>query len=82
MGVLYDRIIDEAEEAGTRRVLGNDPYDSQICELVSDIVGVNITPETIGGNLAIAAYRKYEHAADVVEAAKESLAYAISEGAL
>lgn len=57
MGQLYDKIIDEAEEAARNRVL-LDPTEWDICELVGEIVGVDITPFTTGGKLAIAAYYK------------------------
>lgn len=57
MGALYDRIIDEAEEAAKNDVL-YDPTDYDICDLVGEIVGASITPHTTGGKLAIAAYFK------------------------
>ena len=57
MGALYDQIIDEAEEAAKQSVL-YDPTEWDICDLVGEIVGVNITPFTTGGKLAIAAYYK------------------------
>ena len=55
MGVLYDTIIDEAEEAAKNDVL-LDPTEWDICDLIGEIVGFEITPFTTGGKLAIAAY--------------------------
>lgn len=55
MGTLYDQIMDEANEARENRVL-LDPSEWDICDLVGEIVGINITPFTTGGKLAVAAY--------------------------
>jgi len=55
MGQLYDRIIDEAQQAGEAQIL-YDPTEWDICDLIGEIVDVKITPNTIGGKLAIAAY--------------------------
>ena len=57
MGALYDRIIDEAEEAAQIGCSVR-PTDYDICDLVGEIVGASITPHTTGGKLAIAAYFK------------------------
>lgn len=57
MGALYDKIIDEAEEAAKQEVL-RDPSDWDICDLIGEIVGQEITPFTVGGKLAIAAYHR------------------------
>lgn len=55
MGQLYDRIIDEAQQAGESTIL-HDPTEWDICDLINDILDTKITPHTIGGKLAVAAY--------------------------
>lgn len=57
---LTDQIIDEAEEAARLDVLGYDPTDDQILDLVGDIVGVRLYPDNVYGMLAIAAYHRQE----------------------
>jgi hypothetical protein len=59
---LTDEIIDEAEQLASNRVL-NDPTDADIIEAVSDIVGVDLHPQSIGARLAVAAYNRIDNVA-------------------
>ena len=57
---LHDAIIDEAEQLSLSHVLCTNPYDAEIVEAISEIVGVPLHVNSIGARLAVAAYRRYE----------------------
>ena len=65
---LYDQIIDEAEELASNRIL-YDPTDTQIVDAVSDIVQIKLGYNSIGAQLAIAAYNRIDNVVCQVNAA-------------
>jgi hypothetical protein len=55
---LYDQIIDEAENIAIMQIL-IEPSDTEITTAVSEIIGVPIHYNSIGGRLAVASYNRY-----------------------
>jgi hypothetical protein len=64
---LHDQVIDEAQEAGMRRVLGADYTNADIVELVSEIVGIKLDHDGTYARLAIAAYVRQEAISAMLE---------------
>ena len=58
---LMDRIIDEAENLATERIL-NDPSDETILDAIREIIGVDFHSNSTCALLAIAAYNRIDNA--------------------
>lgn len=56
---LDDQIIDEAEELVVNRILPPNAEAWEVIATISDIVGIQLHPNSKGAKLAVAAYNRY-----------------------